>query len=241
MKRNLLLTIVLFAFPLMYSSALAQMFSVGEVPRQRVLPTSFVRVGIGPAAFEYKGNNLNPLGSTLLEFDNTVLFVNVETPGVNLALILGNSATGMDDINYFDLGLTLSNKFLILRKKSISAGIPLELLSSINSINNDRSEENFNQVNFAVGVGGFFNFNLGQKLTFTNQLTPGYGFSNSNGGFFGGSLFYATGKSRLNFINLIGNRSISLGYDFNYRSFDIDGELYDFELKSHLITLGISL
>ncbi|GAB5410509.1 MAG: hypothetical protein BalsKO_28740 [Balneolaceae bacterium] len=143
--------------------------------------------------------------------------------------------------NYFDLSFTLSNKFALIRNPNLVLGVPIQLHSSITNINNDRTEENFNQVNFAVGGGGFINLKLGNRTSFTNELVPGYGFSNSNGGFFGGSLFYLTGKSRLNFSNLILGRSISLGYDFNYRSFDIDGELYDFDLKSHLLTVGVSL
>lgn len=241
MKRILLLTIVSFSFLLPSESALAQMFSVGDSPQQRTIANSFIRFGVGPASFDFMGGNGNAFGSSLLEFDNTVFFANLETPGVNLSLTLGNKITGFDQKNYFDLGFTLSNKFSLIGKKNIVVGIPIQLYSSITNVNNDRSEENFNQVNFAIGGGGFLNFKLGNRISFTNELVPGYGFSNSSGGFFGGSLFYVTGKSRLNFNNLIGSRTISFGYDYNYRSFDIDGELYDFNLKSHLITIGISL
>lgn len=226
---------------LSFDSAYAQMFSVGEATRQRTIATSFIRIGAGPSSFIYKGNNTNPSGSTLLEFDHNTLFVNLETPGVNLSLTLGNKISGFDEKNFFDLGFTLSNKFAIIRQKLITAGVPIQLYSSISNINADATEEGFNQVNFAFGGGGFINFKLGERISFTNELTPGYGFSNSSGGFFGGSLFYVTAKSRLNFNRLIAGRSISLGYDYNFRSFDIDGELYDFDLKSHLITIGFSL
>tara|TARA_R110000868_G_scaffold306734_1_gene568031 strand:- start:59701 stop:60426 length:726 start_codon:yes stop_codon:yes gene_type:complete len=241
MKRILMLMIVSASILFGSNSVSAQMFSVGNSPQQRSFPSSYFRIGMGPTNFEYKGNDINPLGSTLLEFDNNALFINMETPGTNLTLMLGNNITGLKDKSFFDLGFVLSNKFSIIRDQAFTIGIPIQLYSSITSINNDRAEENFNQVNFALGSGGFVNLKLGKKFTFTNELTPGYGFSNSSGGFFGGSLFFLTGKSRLNLINLIGGKSISIGYDYNYRSFDIDGELYDFDLKSHLLTIGFSL
>ncbi len=240
MTRILLLMIV-FVFSLLTKPVSAQMFSVGTAPQVAPFPNSYLRIGLGPTTFSYTGTELGDTGPKLLEFDNNSLFISGETPGATLSLLLGNKIVGLKEKSFFDLGFTLSNRFQLIRKRSLNAGIPIQLYSSITNVNNDRSEENFNQVNFAVGAGGFFNLRFGKKLSLTNELTPGYGFSNSSGGFFGGSLFYVTGKSRLNFINLIGNRSISIGYDFNYRSFDIDGELYDFDLKSHLLTLGISL
>ncbi|MEQ9309772.1 MAG: hypothetical protein RLN90_09985 [Balneolaceae bacterium] len=241
MKRNLLLTIVSFIFILSPSFVLAQMFSVGETTQQRVISNSFIRFGYGPATFEYTGNDLNPSGTEILAFDNNAFFVSLETPGVNLSLILGNELSGFDEKNYFDLSFTLSNKFALVRERSVIMGLPIQLHSSITNINNDQTEENFNQVNFGVGGGGFIDLKLGNRISFTNELVPGYGFSNSSGGFFGGSFFYVVGKSRINFNNIILGRSFSLGYDFNYRSFDIDDELYDFDLKSHLLTIGISL
>lgn len=241
MKRILLLTIVLSSFILLPKAVFSQMFSVGDAQQQQSFPNSFLRIGTGPATFDYMGNDLSPFGSTLLEFDSNALFVNFETPGLNLALLLANNITGLEEKNYFDLGFTLTNKFALIRRPFITVGLPIQLYSSVTNINNDRAQENFNQVNFGFGGGGFLNLKLGKRITLNNELIPGYGFSNSNGGFFGGSVFYVTGKSRLTFVNLLGRRSVSLGYDFNYRSFDIDGELYDFELKSNLLTIGISL
>ncbi len=240
MTRILLLMIV-FVLSIFSKPSSAQMFSVGATPQASSFPNSYLRIGLGPTIFNYVGTDMSTGGSRLLEFDNNSLFISADTPGATLSLLLGNKLVGLKEKSFFDLGFTLSNKFQLIRKPRINAGIPIQLYSSITNVNNDRSEENFNQVNFAVGAGGFLNLRFGKKLSFTNELTPGYGFSNSSGGFFGGSLFYLTGKSRLNFINLIGNKSLSIGYDLNYRSFDIDGELYDFDLKSHLITLGISL
>lgn len=217
------------------------MFSIGESQRSNAFPSSYLRIGIAPTSFDYTGNFVGTSDPTLLEIENSALHVNLETPGVSLSLILANKLTGLDDRSFFDLGFSLGNNFFLVRERVVSLGIPIQLYTSITNANNEQNQENFNQVNFAVGGGGFLNFRISPKIVFNNEFIPGYGFSNSSGGFFGGSMFYAKGKSRLNFLNLIGQRSISLGYDFNFRSFDIDDEFYDFDLTSHQITLGISL
>ena len=218
----------------------SQMFSVGDAPKRTFIPSSFIRIGFGPTTFDFEGTT-SEINSELLEVNDRSFYLNFETPGVSLSLVLANALTGLDNQSFFDLGITLSNNFNLVRRQAIQIGIPIQLYTSITNSRNDRIRENFSQVNFAFGAGGFINLRFSQRIVFSNSFVPGYGFSNSNGGFFGGSMFYLKGKSRLNFINLIGNRSVSIGYDFNHRSFDIDEDFYDFDLTSHLITLGISL
>lgn len=217
------------------------MFSVGESNRQVQASNSYLRLGLAPFTFDFQGNRLENPNSTTLELDNTAFYVAFETPGVILNLMLANKLTGLEDQSLFDLAFTLTNRFAFIRGRSVQAGVPIQLYSSITGVNSDRSNENFNQANFAVGAGAFIGFRFSNKIIFSNEFIPGYGFSNSNGGFIGGSMYYLRGKSRLNFINIFAGRSLSIGYDFNYRSFDIEDEIYDFDFTSHLITLGISL
>ncbi|GAB5410508.1 MAG: hypothetical protein BalsKO_28730 [Balneolaceae bacterium] len=105
MKRNLLLTIVSLAFILSPGFVFAQMFSVGESTQQRAVSNSFIRFGFGPATFNYTGDELNPSGTSILEFDNNAFFASLETPGVALSLILGNELTGFDEKKLFRLKL----------------------------------------------------------------------------------------------------------------------------------------
>lgn len=218
----------------------AQMFSVGESQRRVSQPSSYLRIGFAPTQFKYVGNETVQGMPELLEINDNAFHANLETPGISLTLILANKLTGIKDKSFMDLGFTLTNNFPIVRRSILSLGVPLQLYSSITNSNNDQSQENFNQVNFAIGGGGFANLRISERLTLTNNFVPGYGFSNSSGGFFGGSMFYMKGKSRINFIDVFAGRSLSIGYDFNFRSFDIDQDLYDYELTSHLITIGIS-
>lgn len=243
MKKNLVLIFTISFFFSGYSLIQGQMFSVedqSQNQRQNVFQNSYLRIGAGPASFKFTGSLLNSVGTENLEFDNTALNLIYESTDVSLSILLANKLMGLEDVGFFDLGFALTNGLQIVRRSRINAGIPIQFYSSITSVNNEKSQENFNQVNLAAGAGAFLNLRVTPKITFTNRFIPGYGFSNSSGGFLGGSMFYATGKSRLNFNELLLGRGLSIGYDFNYRSFDIDDEFYDFDLKSHLITIGVS-
>ena len=219
----------------------AQMFSVGETRGPAPISSSYLRIGVSPLMFEFMGNQPPGSNATQLELESTAFFLGFESPGVELSLTLANGLTGVDEQSLFDLNFTLSNRFLLINKRALRAGIPIQLHSSLTNVNNNRAEENFNQSNFAVGGGAFLTFRFSEKILFSNEITPGYGFSNSSGGFFGGSLFYVKAKSRLNFLRILNGRSISIGYDYNFKSFDIDDDFYDFDLTSHTLTLAISL
>ncbi len=238
-KTSLLLFFVGLLFISDYS--FAQMFSVGESNWRPQASSSYIRAGIGPAMFVYTGDpRFNPNASAP-EFDNLALKVTLESPNIVLAFTLANNLTGLKANSLFDVEFTLSNKFTFVRGNSVQLGVPFQLYTSLISVVNERQFENFNQYNFAVGTGAFLNLRISDRITFGNEFNPGYGFSSSSSGFFGGGMLYMRGTSRLNFINLLWGRSLSIGYDFNYRSFDIEDEIYDFDFTSHLITLGISL
>ena len=235
-----LLTIAL-ALLFFSPQSFGQMFSVGETRGPAPSSTSYLRAGVSPLMFEFMGVQNTGPNTSQLALDNTAFYIGFESPGVELGITLANGLTGLDEQALFDLNFTLSNRFLLINKRGFLAGIPIQLHSSLTNVNNDRTEDNFSQTNFGAGGGAFFTLRFSEKILFSNEVTPGYGFSNSSGGFFGGSLFYVKAKSRLNVIGVLKNRSLSVGYDFNFKSFDIDDDFYDFDLTSHTITLAISL
>lgn len=86
----------------------------------------------------------------------------------------------------------------------------------------------------------FVNVSPSRKLQFQNSGVIGYGFSNSNGGFFGGNISYIDVGSQINLLNFISERTLSIGYNYIFKSYDIDLEIYDYDLTGHQITIGIS-
>ena len=226
---------------LLPSISAAQMFSVEEAPQRLTPPTAYIRMGVSLADFVYTGPLIvgeNPEG---IELDRGVFYVALESAGLSLNLALGNNLTGLGDQGFLNLDLSFSNRFPIVRQPRAFIGIPLQLKTALSSASSDQNDENFYQTSFGAGAGLFMNFRLTEKIYWSNEFIPGYGFSSSSGGFVGGSIFFMTGKSRLNFVNLIGRRSVSFGYDYQLRSFDIDEDLFDYDLTMHVLTIGVSL
>lgn len=221
---------------------MAQMFSVdNEQQRRTTIPTTYVRAGLSPTEFVYTGAITGAGSPEALEFSNPSIYLAFETPGLSVFLNLSNNLTGEEEINYLGLGLKLSNRFALIRGNRFAAGIPIELNTSLTNINNDSFQDTFNQGSFGISGGGFFTTRIKNRLMISGDFTPGYAFTSSNGGFVGGTVFSLTGGARVSILDLIGGRAISIGYNYSFRSFDVDQELYDFDLSSHTISLGISL
>jgi len=221
-------------------SSSAQMFSVPDRQERINRPTTIIRVGTAITNFDYSGNLDPTTGPNQLEHDNAMLALSIETLGLSANAILGNSITGIDDASFFDLNLELTNGIRIVRQRRVQAGIPFQLSTGLTTSNSDLNENRFNQTHFSGGIGGFLNLNPSRKLQIQNTALIGYGFSNSNGGFFGGTMNYNSVSSTINFLNLIGDRTLSFGYDYIFKSYDIDSEIYDYDLSGHQVTVGIS-
>lgn len=235
------LTLILLSV-LISRDVTAQMFSVdGNQRQQTSIPSTYVRTGVSPTEFTYKGNLTGAESPASLEFSNPSFYLALESPGLSLTLNVSNRITGADQINYLGIALELSDRFALIRSNRFIAGIPIQLNTSLTNINQDTVEDNFNQGSFGVSSGGFFRSKLGEKVLVSGVFTPGYSFTSTNAGFVGGSVFSLEGGAQINFLNLIGGRALSLGYNYTFRSFDVDQELYDFDLSSHTISLGISL
>ena len=223
------------------SSVSAQMFSVDEPPLQLGPPSAFFRVGFAPASFAYSGPSFVDEQPEELEFENGLLYLALESAGLSASLAVGNGLLGMDDQSFFNLDLSFLNRFMIVRRPNTFIGIPVQLKTALTSASTSQRDENFYQTSFGIGGGAYANFRIAERIFFSNQFIPGYGFSNSNGGFVAGRTFYMTGQSRINILGVIGRRALSIGYDFDFRSFDIDEDLFDYDLTMHVLTIGISL
>ena len=231
--------IFFFLLLIVPSLATAQMFSVKNNQERINRPTTIVRVGTSLANFDYKGNQAAQ-DQALLEVDNALLAVTIETFGLTANANIGNSLFGIDSGSFLDLNLKFTNGFGILKQSKIQAGIPIQLNTGLTTSNSDFTENRFNQTYFSGGTGVFLNINPSRKLQFLNNAVLGYGFSNSNGGFFGGTMNYINVGSRVNLLNLIGERTLSIAYDYIFKSYDIDSEIYDYDLTGHQVTIGIS-
>ena len=231
-----LLLVGILVFP---AHSFGQMFSVNNQPERISTSNTTVRLGTAVTSFLYQGlASENPNGSQL-ELDNTILVFGLESSELQVSALIGNRLAGIKEGSFFDLNLRFTNSIPLNRGRKLQIGIPIQLATGITTSNSEFDIDRFNQTIFAAGTGASVNYNITQKTRLRTNGIAGYGFSNSNGGFFGGSLFYANGIARLDFLNLFGTNGISIGYDYSYKSFDIDVETYDYDLSAHLLTIGL--
>lgn len=217
----------------------AQMFSVPDRQERINRPSTIVRVGTSISTFDYKGSSNDP-EQALLEVDNALLAITIETLGLTANATVGNSLFGIDNGSFLDLNLKFTNGFNFVRLQKLQLGLPIQLSTGLATSNSDFTENRFNQTHFSGGTGLFVNVSPSRKLQFQNSGVIGYGFSNSNGGFFGGNISYIDVGSQINILNFISERTLSIGYNYIFKSYDIDLEIYDYDLTGHQITIGIS-
>lgn len=218
----------------------AQMFSIDDDEKAGTNPFApYIRAGIKTIDFSYQGSPTSPLADEL-NLSGLAAHLSFESGGLNVGASLANKITGVNDQNYFDLDVNFTNPFPLFLNQNFMAGIPLQLASKFTSVRNDQTNTEFAQTNLSAGAGAFFIVHFPELLGASVQFLPTYGFSSSSGGFIGGNVFSLKGKARLNFYDLILNKNLSLGYDYNYDSYDIDGEEHDYDFTGHTLTIGIS-
>lgn len=233
---------ILFIFLLFIPlHSFAQMFSVDDEYERQTNPFApYLRVGVQPVSFDFTGDP-SALQQSPLTFTGTIGQLGFETGGFNLGLSFGNDFTGLEDRKLFSIALKFSNPFYIVREPRFGLGIPLQLGTKLTSVRSDNINTEFAQTNLHAGAGFAGILFLPDKLSLTASLIPSFGFSTASGGLIGGNVFSWRGQARLNFFDVIFGRNISLGYDYIFDSYDIDGEEYDYDLSGHSLTLGISL
>lgn len=232
------LTVLLF-FPAFLN---AQMFSVDDEGPNRTNPFApYLRGGVQLVDFSYTGDPSILTGGGSLAFSGNVAHAEFESGGFSLGVSLGNDFLGLKDQNYFDLNLNFSNPFYLIRDQNFGAGVPIQLGTKLTAVRSDDINNEFSQTNLYAGAGAIAQLYFPEKFGITTQFIPSVGFSTASGGLIGGNVFSLKGKARVNIFNLIFGRNLSLGYDYIYDSYDIDGEEYDYDLTAHLLTIGISL
>ena len=241
---NVIKVICVFAFLVMLAilqTASAQMFSVEGDGRDYTTPLASGHIGIEQVNFEYTG------GSELVDFGNfafkgPIIRFRFEVPNLLLSLGAGGAVTGLDN-NYFDGAIKAQFALPLLGNERISFGIPFQLTSSLTSVKTDIIEAQqieFRQANVLVGGGLRFRTKLSERLRIKAKAIPNYGFSTATGGSFGGSAFVMEGQARIYFDRLFGSIGLSAGYDYNFKSFDIEGNLFDYDLNSHGFLIGVT-
>lgn len=240
-------TSIIFLLLFITGTAEAQMFSVGADDEERRVNRNApqFRIGLRSVDFNYTGAATNtdtgiPI-TNRFDTEGTALHLSFDSPFIQGFLSIGNKISGLGDDQLIDFSISVTNNLGIIRRPRFSTGIPLLAGTQITTIRKDEVSNEFSQSTIRGAAGAYVDVQFGKALSIYTDFMPGYGFSNSAGGFFGGSVFTLQGKFRLNFLSVFKNNIISIGYDFDQRSYDIDREEFDYDLISHMFTIGVSL
>jgi hypothetical protein len=232
------LTVLFFSFcsPQLH----AQMFSIDdpEPQRERVLGTTTVlanRMGVCQTSPIRVREHT---AAERLDFSDSILRFRLDSPGLDISLAFGGGMTGMDDNSYVNIAGRLYNNFPIKRETSMLIAIPLQLTTDLKQVRQNASDAEFQQSSLVLGSGLTSAFRIGERFSLNLRATPNYGFSFSQGSLFGGSLFRFDGSSVLLIHNVIGRYALSVGYNFDYRNYRIEGDLNDYDFSAHSITVG---
>jgi len=217
------------------------MFSVGDSnERPDVRLETFNTLGISweIADFEFTGDDDTP--GTRADFQDSIIRLRFETPGLLISGGFGGALTGMDDVSYVNLNALLYNDFALVRSPDFILAVPLQITTDLKSVAPQQSGENFQQSSFVFGTGASLRYKINQRAGVSLRATPNIGFSFPQGALSeGGRLFSAKSVIRLYFNDIIGSNTLVFGYDFDFRDYNIDGNRFDYKFLSHSFTLGI--
>lgn len=217
------------------------MFSVGETEeRQPTRLDSYSTLGIAWefGDFDFTGDDLSP--EDRADFEDSILRIRFENPGLDISAGFGGALTGMDDRSYVNVSALLYNDFPLIRSPQFIFALPLQISTDLKSVQIDRSNNSFQQSSFVIGTGASIRYRINQRVGTSLRATPNIGFSFSQGNLFGGRLFRGTTAARLYFNDVISSNSLVIGYDFDYRDYNIEGSQNDYRYLSHSITIGLA-
>jgi hypothetical protein len=223
----------------------AQMFSVGETGPRYGSPLSEIFVGIEAMEASFRGGLNGDEMAGIFEYDGPVLIAGYNTAGLNLYLSAGGKITGIDDASYFHTGGNYDFGLNLYRSSRLKVKIPIRIASRYTNITSDRSlifpavsRFQFGMIAAGGGINGVWR--PAKNVRIEVGAVPTYGFSFASGGFFGGSIGTVNAHGKLYFDRLFDDKGLSFGYKYDLRRYDIEDDIYDYDLKGHSIQIGIT-
>lgn len=221
----------------------AQMFSMDdETPPQFRQAINELYIGYEPTTVTYEGSeNVEDAGQ--FAYDDAVLRVGYNSRALNLYLGAGGKITGSDDVAYFDVGGNINVGFPLYFTEAFILQLPVRISSRLTNITNDRTSFSLDRFRFgSVTAGAGLQATARPKQNIRLQLgaVPSYGFTFASGGLFGGSLGSVAINGRILFGQIFGNIGLSAGYKYDLRSYNVEGEKYDYKMQGHSIQIGVT-
>ena len=229
------MAMVLFA-----DSAKGQMFSVESGTPSRIQRSSHLNVGWGLTQFDHFGDSAYVPG---YDFDASAIYASYESDAFAFHGAIGGEYTGADSTRYLNFGFELNQMIPFNQSRKYRIGLPLQLSTDYTTVRNNNyvgAADQFQQSTLKGGIGIKAILQFTDGLILRSRALGKYGFSFSPGNTFIGSLAEVEWKNRFVIANIFNDRGLVIGYDLQYRRFDIDVDRYDYDLFMNRFTIGIA-
>ncbi|HYW34735.1 MAG TPA: hypothetical protein VE868_04945 [Balneolaceae bacterium] len=249
LKKSIPFQLLLFLF-LTPSLAHGQMFSVKSARKRSTTPGIALYAGPEFLNFKYKGNVPKSEDGGLYSFNAPILRLRAETRRFTAYL---GASIGLDSLSYFDIGLRYGHGFIVYHAGKTALEIPLQLHGDLTDVTDNNlvptaRTPHFQQAVLDLGTGIDFRTRLAPQFRLKAKVLPSYGVTfstrqqinsgNTQNGT--GTLLGFEGNARLYFDNLLGFAGLSVGYNYSFRKYNIDGELLDYNAIGNSILIGIT-
>lgn len=226
-------------------SVWAQMFSVGNNGRVFAPPTSAVVAGIEPFEFNFTGDpdQLEADQAPDYTFYDPVYRLRVEIPGFHLYGGYGRNLSENDNLNYLNIGLSLTGGMNVWNRPRFTLVVPLEINTEytqvINNTVSDRSNE-FRQSAILIGAGLGFRIQPTDRIRIISRGLPMIGFSVSSHSGQGGVKYQIENRNRIYLDNLFGRTGLVFGVDFRFSDYNSEQNRFQYESFGNSLMIGIS-
>jgi hypothetical protein len=221
----------------------AQMFSVDSKSGQQVNSFTQSIYATGTIIdFRYTGSD-DAQFAEKYDFAGSAIGLRYEIQGLDLYLNVGGGLTGLDEHSYVNVGAQLYQPFRIVSANSFRLYIPLMLHSDFTRVVSEQQQsggDQFQQSMLAPGGGLMYGVSFSDRVQYTGVALTEYGFSFSAGNTFTGQVFGLQGQQRINIADVFGSVGLSLGYDFQFRRYNVEIDRYDYNQWSHHVYLGVN-
>jgi len=220
----------------------AQMFSVGSEGPRFNIPQNEFYVGLEPMDVTYKGSDQQ---GGIFAFNGSIIRLGYKSNGLDLFMGTGGKITGINDVSYFDVGGNIDIGFITLQhSKSFTLQIPVRIAFRYTNMTNAHTiisrYDRFKFGSLTGGIGLHLRVRPGKNIRVDVLGVPSYGASFASGGFFGGSVGSMAAEGRVYFDNLFGNMGLSVGYKYDLRNYDVDQNVYDYNISGNNVEVGIT-
>lgn len=220
------------------------MFSGDEKPeRVATSGATGAAISVGVYFADFSGLSAASGDNGELEFESELVALRADLGGLVLYSRFGrgiDSPSG-EDLSVFMIGANLGNLFPLLIKERVRLFVPLTLTTDFLRVSKDLARSEFQQSSLQVASGGQVVL-TGARLggpALTMKAEPFVGFSYSQGSLFGGGVRGFRGEVVASGLRITSRISLRLGYQYQLREYNIDGTLYDYQLKGHTLLVGV--